>query len=88
MTDFPDRHADFSLRNTEQSFYQDSRSWSDNIGGWIIAIIGAAFVVFGLIYQFGGVTMDHPQTNPSAIEQPVKPDPPTTSPKMPAPTPQ
>jgi hypothetical protein len=88
MTDFPDRYTDFSLRNTEQSFYEDSKSWSDNIGGWVIAIAGAILIVFGLIYQFGGVSMDHPQNNPAAINQPAKPAPPTTSPKLPAPIPQ
>jgi hypothetical protein len=88
MTDFPDRYFDFSLRNTEQSFYEDSKSWSDNIGGWVIAIAGAILIVFGLIYQFGGVSMDHPQNNPAAIDQPAKPAPPTTSPKLPAPIPQ
>jgi hypothetical protein len=88
MTDFPDRQTNFPFRNTEQSFYEDSRAWSANIVvGWI-ALGAAILLVFGLIYSFGGVSMDHPQINPSAIEQPAKPVPPTTSPKMPAPTPQ
>jgi hypothetical protein len=34
------------------------------------------------------VSMDHPQNNPAAIDQPAKPAPPTTSPKLPAPIPQ
>jgi hypothetical protein len=88
MTDFPDRQTNFPLKNTEQSFYEDSRSWSDNIGGWIIAIVLAILIVAALVYNFGGVSMDHPQTNPAANQQPAQPAPPTTSPKMPAPNPQ
>jgi len=80
---------------------QSRRDWCDSgrsvaIAGrffkldrpWVIAIAGAILIVFGLIYQFGGVSMDHPQNNPAAIDQPAKPAPPTTSPKLPAPIPQ
>jgi hypothetical protein len=88
MTDLPDRQTNFPLKNTEQSFYEDSRSWSDNIGGWIIAIVLAILIVAALVYNFGGVSMDRPQINPAATQQPAQPAPPAPSPKMPAPNPQ
>jgi hypothetical protein len=87
MTDFPDRQTNFPFKHTEQSFYEDSTGWSGSIAGWI-ALGAAILLIFGIIYNLSGVSMDHPQINPSAIQQPAKPIPPTTSPKMPAPTPQ
>jgi hypothetical protein len=80
MTNFPNREM-------EQSFYEDSRTRS-GMTGWIIAIGAAVLIVIGLIYNFGGVSMDHPQVNPAAIQQTPQPAAPTTSPKLPSPTPQ
>ena len=81
MTNFPNR-------DMEQSFYEDSRTRPGITTGWIVAIGAAVLIVIGLIYHFGGVSMDHPQANPAAIQQTTQPAAPTTSPKLPSPTPQ
>jgi hypothetical protein len=47
----------------------------------------AVLIVVGFIYHFGGVSMDQP-ANPAAIQQTTQPAAPTTSPKLPSPTPQ